>query len=63
MQSFSLKAACFAEFTLKEGVEWFNGQVLRLMIKRSGFDSQRRQAFLNWLWRAIHPSQVLAERD
>ena len=29
----------------------------------NGFDSQRWQSFLIWLWCATHPSQVLAERD
>ena len=38
-------------------------QWLRLVIKRCRSNSLCRQSFLIWLWRAIHPSQVLAERD
>ena len=40
-----------------------SGPMERLVIDRSGFNSQRRQSFPIWLWRAIYPSQVLAERD
>ena len=33
------------------------------MNERFGFNSLHRQSFVIWLWCAIHPSKVLAERD
>ena len=40
-------------------LEWSNGKGLRLVIERSGFDSQRQQSSLIRLWCAIHPKREL----